>query len=224
MQKFFVLLVLIISVFFVASMSEAALVTYNGVDNPVPVNITAPFLGTINTSAGYAKINVDTLNYFAFCVDPSYATYTPTEYTVLSATTMENKYKAAAWVLDQALNGVFTDKAAAQIAVWELVFDWGNSVNLTANSFILNSPGDPLKATATGYALSALSAYGTWTGANNYSVAVKPDPGYYGVSPQDFVFAFETQTVNPPVPIPPTAYLLGAGLLGLVGLRRKFKK
>lgn len=26
------------------------------------------------------------------------------------------------------------------------------------------------------------------------------------------------------VPIPPTAYLLGAGLLGLVGLRRKFKK
>jgi hypothetical protein len=33
-------------------------------------------------------------------------------------------------------------------------------------------------------------------------------------------------TANPEqfVPIPPTVYLLGAGLLGLVGLRRKFKK
>ena len=43
--------------------------------------------------------------------------------------------------------------------------------------------------------------------------------------------AFEFDNVSvasgtsvPAVPIPPTAYLLGAGLLGLVGLRRRFKK
>ena len=30
------------------------------------------------------------------------------------------------------------------------------------------------------------------------------------------------ETVSPPVPIPPTVWLLGAGLVGLVGMRRKF--
>ena len=29
---------------------------------------------------------------------------------------------------------------------------------------------------------------------------------------------------NPPVPIPSAVWLLGSGLVGLVGLRRKFKK
>lgn len=37
-------------------------------------------------------------------------------------------------------------------------------------------------------------------------------------------YASETPSQVPNVPIPPTVYLLGAGLVGLFGLRRKFKK
>jgi hypothetical protein len=44
--------------------------------------------------------------------------------------------------------------------------------------------------------------------SSGYSLAVSTDY-------QDFVVAR-------PVPIPPTVLLLGAGLLGLVGLRRRF--
>jgi hypothetical protein len=42
-----------------------------------------------------------------------------------------------------------------------------------------------------------------------------------GSSAQDMLY---TEKQHQSVPIPPTVYLLGAGLLGLVGMRRKFKK
>jgi len=36
--------------------------------------------------------------------------------------------------------------------------------------------------------------------------------------------AFDVKTVGAPVPVPTTAYLLGAGLVGLYGIRRRFRR
>jgi len=61
---------------------------------------------------------------------------------------------------------------------------------------------------------------------NNGQFAVKVmnlynDAGYTSPAQDQLVY---TDSTGGGVPIPPTIYLLGAGLLGLVGLRRKFKK
>jgi hypothetical protein len=103
---------------------------------------------------------------------------------------------------------IFNDLASSVTAYWVSVS--GNDLFATA----YGSNGNVLDTfSATG--LSALT-YGTVTFSQSAGIAkisFQGDMGYIGVGKLDF------QTV----PLPPTVFLLGSGLLGLVGWRR-FRK
>ncbi|MGB8993132.1 MAG: hypothetical protein WCD80_13845 [Desulfobaccales bacterium] len=65
----------------------------------------------------------------------------------------------------------------------------------------------------------------SWTGAFNISFAVDqaPDPGGFFISnPVVSGNVWNTPESIIPIPLPPSVWLLGSGLLGLLGLRRKF--
>lgn len=65
----------------------------------------------------------------------------------------------------------------------------------------------------------------SWTGAFNISIAVDqaPDPGGFFISnPVVSGNVWNTPESIIPIPLPASVWLLGSGLLGLLGLRRKF--
>jgi hypothetical protein len=59
-----------------------------------------------------------------------------------------------------------------------------------------------------------------WVDANSGGDALIGDP----LHPYDGGFSGEIEVTGPPVPVPCTILLLGSGLVGLAGLRRRFKK
>jgi hypothetical protein len=107
---------------------------------------------------------------------------------------------------DYTLIGRAASAAALQNAIWYLEEEGG----------VLSNPlTDVLKAE-----FGAFSTLADWRADNTgrYPVMVLNLTNLDGTRAQD-----QLATVGQ-VPIPPTAYLLGAGLLGLVGMRRKFKR
>ena len=67
------------------------------------------------------------------------------------------------------------------------------------------------------YDLTALE----WTGTEKITITgLWPNQGSFS---HISIYGGSTETA-PPVPVPPTVWLLGSGLLGLVGLRRRFSR
>jgi hypothetical protein len=163
----------------------------------------------------------------AFCVEntPGAGNGSVNPYTLLSIDTglsafglMANRHLAAGWIA-QTYSAPYTmneaQKASAQIAVWEVIFDGiGVSSNLVTGSFRSNTIYDA----GAGAILDALAIITLPTSISGWALAVNP------------VYAGSTIGVSPyqnylvPVPIPPTVLLLGAGVLGMIGLRRKVGK
>ena len=165
------------------------------------VNPTAPTNGTI--ISGY-------------CVEPVYSSSWFQPYTIAPITTAlntisePNAYKgfaAAAWFVSQGYTG--SGAVTAQAAVWELTWDYiyGISFNLSADNFRLYSSSPTVTEVKNIYdaALTAVT-----NGFNPSAYVLYQNPNL-----QDFV--------APRAPVPPSALLLGSGLLGL-GLLRSFRK
>jgi hypothetical protein len=209
----------VLTLVFAASMASAYTVDLREVrvDNAVGVNIFAGALGNVQTEAGNYIVAIKTgaieTQYSGFCVDPVYSSNSYKQYD-LQVIAEGSAYEAAAWVLSQSAYTNAANAAEAQLAVWELTWDWGTAYSLTTGNFRLNSGSIDTALVKTIYdnAKSAVLA-----GFNQSGFLLAHNPaGTNNENYQDYV-------IPNPVPLPPTALLLGSGLLGLVcvGWRRR---
>ena len=193
---------------------------------------TFPVLGTINgVDFDYdVRLNSGALNE-AFCVENAYSTSGSTnQYTLLSIDSSLStygltalKYETAAaiaqyyWNTYEGKAGEDTWKAAAQIAIWEVIFD--NTFNLSSGSF--STVDSEYKTDAAIIWSNILSIPPSST---EWVLAVSPvisdtNPTVTVAAPQNYLVRNPTQ-----VPEPASLLLFGLGLLGLAGVGRKMKK
>ena len=122
-----------------------------------------------------------------------------------------------AWLLGQYGAGATTwnQQVALQVAIWNVITGGPSGTPTGAyglSGIISLDPGSSAYTTYTGY-LSAL-------GGNTGNVS-----SFYWLSPGDGTGANWSQglVAAAPVPVPPSVFLLAPGLLGLVGMRKRFK-
>lgn len=197
-------------VLLLAGAAQAELIQFTGVSPSEVVNITAP---TIPYSGGvYAGMyNFNILgdpgpspfagSYKGFCVDPQLEI--PLSHSTIIAVTDGLQYETAAYLMDKYYGTTSVNNqmaAQVQLAIWELVWDFGGTYNLASGNFqtsAYTSQVNALISEATG-ALAGFTPSG-------YFVTASPDG-------QDFMFH--------QVPEAGALLLFGTGLVGLVGYRR----
>lgn len=151
-----------------------------------------------------------------FCVENTDAIIGKSFYTLISfdeiPDALRPKYQAAANIAEAYYDGTDPQKAAAQIAIWETVFDWDNPTNLA---------GDTFRYYDSTYAGAVNTILGnTYVNTNNWWLAISPasQDGSFteGQRGQNFLVRRPT-----PVPEPATMLLFGAGLIAMAGIGRK---
>ncbi|MCX7858341.1 MAG: hypothetical protein N2513_10275 [Deltaproteobacteria bacterium] len=210
--------------------SHAATVqlAYTGVDPGEAVNVKLGNFYTGWVLAGNYLVDLkDSQNkllgsFRSFCVDMAWAPEKNKYFTYELKEIIENRHKAAAYVLYQQNlgNQTYSNKVANQIAVWEIVFDWGN-INLDNGNFVLKSTS--WKSQTNSVIEDALNNYSKLGSYNMFLLAVHPAGGdSSGKNYQDFLIP--NPNPSPPVPLPPSVLLLLSGLLGIFGIRRKMAR
>ncbi len=146
--------------------------------------------------------------FLSFCLEPDVnLTGFSNPYTAMSLSAAGYNSQAVAELWGRYRDDVVNDVTAAafQIALWELGYD-GGSKNLAAGAFVVNNPASTPYALAAGW-LASLD--GTGPKAHNLAVLVDNQRDRY-----------DRQDLIVEIPVPATALLMGAGLIGF-GLRRR---
>lgn len=160
-----------------------------------------------------------------FCVENAAGSTATQKYTLfsinkdLSGFGLANyqRYQAAAWIAEYyfQLGNTATDaeKAAAQIAVWEIIFDGLTSKDLSSGSFKASTS---LNSMASAILNQVPTSYGDYQ-YTPWALAVSPP---YDGTPI-VVEPYQNYLVR--VPEPSAVFFFGTGLIGLIGYRRKMR-
>ena len=174
------------------------------------IGVTMPnYAGRAN--AGIYNLLVNGEHFDAFCIEDQIALHQELPYT-FSSIASGSLYEQAAWLASSYIDPTTdnsADAAVAQMAIWEIVMEdkaahgWGteasNGVIFTSSSVVSNAANTLLESLAKPQDFDL----------SQWSVARNGDS-------QDFL-------VHRAVPIPGAVWLLGSGLLGLMGFRRRFR-
>jgi len=151
-----------------------------------------------------------------FCVESAWAPTSAQTYELLDPSDTGEKYKYAAYILSQYESGNITSAQAAQIAVWEVVFDYGN-YNLSTGNFYEVSGVDDLHISDANTILNQLPVDLSFFNDDSFRIARNPVGSGAGQDCQDYIIH---------VPDASIMFLLGPALLslGLLGRRRRKSK
>jgi hypothetical protein len=216
MARSALLVLTILSLVLVAGESGASYVVRDAGTAPATqVDISAPTLPYTGTvlAGNYLVEFLDGPTVYGFCVDPQFSSDQFQNYEV-SQVAPNTGYAVAAWILNQYHSGA-PESAAAQIAVWELVWDWNTGKNWTAGTFqLLGSPdtyyGSKTPEMIYNEAMYAYSNGGIGAALLGNYLLLTNDKS------QDFLVHH--------APLSPSVLLLSGGLLGLAAVRRRLTK
>lgn len=145
-----------------ATQSQAVTITYKGLglSDSVQYKVNG---NSSSGKVGQLLINFENKNYKAYCVDIDHAIKSSWS-ADKEPLTVINGGKAMAYLYDKFAAGVNTGvKAAAlQVAIWEVLKDWGGSLNLSSGNFQLTSSSS-VKSQAQQYLASLPSNLNNYT-------------------------------------------------------------
>ena len=165
----------------------------------------------------------------AFCVESVYSANGWNSHTVISIDKdLDNDFELSTndfFLVSQVAEQYYvTDKQAAQIAIWEIMFD--DNSNLDDGYFQYNTGvlPDTINA-AISYLTEAAALDYNSNFTSNWVLAVNPTISEDGdvvlASSQNYIFRAYDEPTGPPVPEPSVLLLLGTGLLSVAASGRK---
>jgi hypothetical protein len=216
--------IVLLTTFAVASVTYALPVGIADTSNQVNLQLTQSWTGTVAGTLNGVGVNWYTGYGFQFtyqgntiqepisyCVDPADGSLNAVPYYIESLKSNYGiNYLEAAWLISQVMNGNL-NTVTAQAAIWEIMFS-GYTYKSDSNSDSSTTIGNWVTSAENNYGSLNLTGYYIATSPTN-SPSSSFNKGY-----QDYLFYDGTLTS---VPEPTTILLLGLGLIGLAGIRKK---